>query len=123
MRISDWSSDVCSSDLDGIQQATHEAVSAIQSIGGTIRQIDEIAATIASAVDEQGAATQEIARNVQEASAGTADVSSNISGVTEASAATGAAAEQVLGAASELSQQSAMLSNKVGALRAAIKAA
>src|SRR3546814_3958352 len=73
MRISDWSSDVCSSDLeitgqiDGIQQATHEAVSAIQSIGGTIRQIDEIAATIASAVDEQGAATQEIARNVQEA--------------------------------------------------------
>src|SRR3546814_20146095 len=109
MRISDWSSDVCSSDLeitgqiDGIQQATHEAVSAIQSIGGTIRQIDEIAATIASAVDEQGAATQEIARNVQEASAGTADVSSNISGVPEASAAPGAAAEQVPGAASAFS--------------------
>jgi methyl-accepting chemotaxis protein len=109
--------------ISGIQQATQEAVAAIQSIGGTISQIDEITTTIASAVEEQGAATQEIARNVQQASAGTTEVSSNISGVTQAAASTGAAAEQVLGAASELSQQSETLRSRVETFLAAIKAA
>ena len=109
--------------ISGIQQATREAVAAIQSIGQTIGQINEIATTIASAVEEQGAATQEIARNVQQASAGTSEVSSNISGVTEAAASTGAAASQVLGAADELSQQSEALRGKVETFLAAIKAA
>ena len=40
---------------------------AIKEIGGTIGRISEITSTVASAVDEQGAATQEIARNVSEA--------------------------------------------------------
>ncbi len=40
--------------------------------------MSEIATTIASAVEEQGAATREIARNVSEASGGTQEVSSNI---------------------------------------------
>src|SRR6202035_4165899 len=47
-----------------MQAATGDAVQAIQGIGGTIGVINEIATTIASAVEEQGAATQEIARNV-----------------------------------------------------------
>src|SRR5690606_3955923 len=46
--------------IAGIQQATKAAVEAIRSIGQTISQINEIATTIASAVEEQGAATQEI---------------------------------------------------------------
>ena len=48
-----------------------DSVTAIKEIGGTIGRISEIAATIAAAVEQQGAATQEIARNVQEAAKGT----------------------------------------------------
>src|SRR3546814_5762640 len=120
MRISDWSSDVCSSDLQLItdiasqtnllalnatieaarageagkgfavvasevknlanqtakateeitsqisemQAATDKAVTAIGGINKTIKHIDEVAVAIASAVEEQDASTQEIARNV-----------------------------------------------------------
>src|SRR2546428_11794721 len=48
----------------GMQTATQDSVAAIKTIGGTIGRISEIASTIAAAVEEQGAATQEIARNV-----------------------------------------------------------
>jgi methyl-accepting chemotaxis protein len=47
-----------------MQSATTEAVHAIESIGGTIGAINEIATAIASAVEQQGSATKEIARNV-----------------------------------------------------------
>ena len=61
--------------IAGIQSATHESVDAIQTIGATIGRMSEISATIASAVEEQGAATQEISRNVQQAAIGTQEVS------------------------------------------------
>jgi len=109
--------------IGGIQQATGDAVSAIQSIASTIREINEIATAIASAVEEQGAATQEISRNVQQAAAGTQAVNANISGVSEAAASTGSAAEQVKSAAGELSQQSETLRGKVETFLASIKAA
>jgi methyl-accepting chemotaxis protein len=111
------------SHIDGIQAATKNSVAAIQGIAGTIGEINEIATSIASAVEEQGAATQEIARNVQEAATGTAEVSRNISGVTEAATTTSAAAEQVLGAAGELSRQSELLRTKVETFLAEVKAA
>ena len=57
--------------IAAIQGATGNRSSAIKSIGKTIGEINEIATTIAAAVEEQGAATQEIARNVQQAAAGT----------------------------------------------------
>ncbi len=106
-----------------IQAATNESVTAIEGIGGTIRQINEIATTIASAVEEQGAATQEITRNVQQASSGTREVSSNIGGVSQAAAETGTAATQVLSASDELSQQSEKLRQQVDHFLANVKAA
>jgi methyl-accepting chemotaxis protein len=60
--------------IGAMQNATTGAVSAIRTIGDTISQINEIAAGIASAIEEQGAATREIARNVQQAAAGTTEV-------------------------------------------------
>ena len=56
----------------------------------------------------------EIARNVQEAAAGTQEVTSNISGVNQSAAETGANAEQLLGASNELSTQSERLNQEVG---------
>ncbi len=70
-----------SSQIDGMQTATNQSVAAIKEIGGTITKISEIAATIAAAVEEQGAATGEIARNVGEAAKGTAQVATNITDV------------------------------------------
>jgi methyl-accepting chemotaxis protein len=106
-----------------IQTATQDAVGAIQGIGAIIGEISQIATTIASAIEEQGAATQEIARNVQQAAQGTQEVTSNISGVKQSAAATGGAATQVLGAAGQLSEQSAALSGEVDTFLAGVRAA
>ena len=96
-----------------IQEATNQAVEAIQGIDKTIGQISEIAATIAASVDEQNAATKEIAENVQQAASGTQEVSRNIVGVTQAATETGQVSAQVLGASSELSQHSEKLRAQV----------
>ena len=56
-----------SAQVQDIQSATGEAVNAIQVIGGTISELDEISSQIAAAVEQQGAATQEIAGNVLQA--------------------------------------------------------
>ncbi|MDP6390476.1 MAG: methyl-accepting chemotaxis protein [Alphaproteobacteria bacterium] len=101
------------SQITSIQGATQEAVSAIKGIGETIDKINGIASTIASAVEEQSAATQEIARNVQQASTGTQEVSSNIGDVQKAADETGQSAGQLLEAAGELSKQSETLKQEV----------
>ena len=81
--------------------------------GKTIHQVNEITTTIASAVEEQSAANQEIARNVEQASVGTGEVTSNITGVTQAAGETGQAAVQIQEAAGELSKQSTTLKVEV----------
>jgi methyl-accepting chemotaxis protein len=64
-------------------------------------------------VEEQSAATGEIARNVQQAAQGTQEVSSNITGVTSAAGETGAAATQVLEAAQGLSERGEELQGEI----------
>ena len=92
--------------IGSIQAATQDSVTAIQEISGTIEPLSEIASTIASAVEEQGAATQEISRNVQQAAHGTQQVSSNITDVQRGASETGSASSQVLSAAQSLSSDS-----------------
>jgi methyl-accepting chemotaxis protein len=103
-----------SQQIKGIQDATDKSVVAIKEIGGTIGRMSEIASTIASAVEEQGAATQEISRNVQQAAQGTQQVSSNITGVQRGASETGSASSQVLSAAQSLSSESNRLKLEVG---------
>jgi len=74
-------------------------------------------------VEEQGVATKEIARNVEEAAKGSQEISSNIGGVTEAANGTGAAAAQVLTAAQALTGQSTSLKNLVQQFLGDVKAA
>jgi methyl-accepting chemotaxis protein len=62
------------SEIAGMRTATQDSVSAIKEIGGTIKRISEIASAIAAAVEEQGAASQEISGNVQQAAKGTANI-------------------------------------------------
>lgn len=106
-----------------VQGVTDQAVGAIDGIGNRIREINAVAAGIAAAVEQQGAATQEIVRNVAQASTGTTEVTSNIAGVAQASEETGAAASQVLMSASELSRQSERLSAEVDRFLTTVRAA
>src|SRR5258705_297286 len=100
--------------ITGIQTATQDSVNAIKEIGGTIEKLCEISSTIASAVEEQGAATQEISRNVQQAAHGTQQVSSHITDVQRGASETGSASSQVLAAAQSLSGDSNRLKLEVG---------
>ena len=98
-------------------------MTAIEGISGRIREISHVATSIAAAVEEQGAATQEIVRNVAQASIGTGEVTQNVSGVAGAAEETGAAAAQVLASASALSRQSEHLGGQVSQFLATIRAA
>ena len=57
--------------ISGMQTATVDSFVAIKEIGATINRISEIAAVVTVAVEEQGSATGEIARSVQQLSLGT----------------------------------------------------
>ncbi|MCW9035017.1 MAG: bacteriohemerythrin [Rhodospirillales bacterium] len=96
-----------------VQSVTNSAAKAIEVISETIGEIDQIAGSIATAVEEQTAATSEIARNVAQASDGTQEVSANIISVEQASGETGAAANQISSAATDLSEQSEFLRQEV----------
>ncbi|MGU3360314.1 methyl-accepting chemotaxis protein [Methylobacterium sp. M6A4_1b] len=106
-----------------IQASTGQAVEAIGGITGRIREISDVATSIAAAVEEQGAATQEIVRNVAQASIGTGEVTQNVAGVAGAAEQTGTAAAQVLASASALARQSDALGGQVAQFLATIRAA
>ena len=74
--------------IEAIQSDTKGAVEAIEQIGKIINQINDIQNTIASAVEEQTATTNEIGRNVAEAAKGTTEIASNITGVAQAAKST-----------------------------------
>jgi methyl-accepting chemotaxis protein len=112
-----------SEQIDGIQAATQESVNAIREIGNTIGRMSDIASTIASAVEEQGATTQEISRNVQQAAQGTQQVSTNITDVQRGASETGLASSQVLHAAKSLSGESARLKAEVAQFLTSVRAA
>jgi methyl-accepting chemotaxis protein len=95
-----------SGQIAGVQSATGNFVTAIESVTKTIDRVNEIAATISAAVEEQNAATDEISRNVQEASTAAEDVSRNISAVTESTTRVGGSAGGVETAATGVSEQS-----------------
>jgi methyl-accepting chemotaxis protein len=112
-----------SGQINSVQNATENSVKAIKEIGETINSMSTISGGIAAAVEEQTAATREIARNVQQAAQGTGDVSENITGVSRAATETGTAAGQVLGAAGELSHQAELLRSELGKFIAKVRAA
>ncbi|WP_346294828.1 methyl-accepting chemotaxis protein [Rhodopseudomonas sp. P1] len=112
-----------SQQISSIQGATDASVHAIREISVTIERLSEISSTIASAVEEQGAATLEISRNVQHAAQGTHEVSANIGEVQRDASETGAASAQVLSAARTLASDSNRLRSEVGRFLSTVRAA
>jgi len=99
--------------IEAIQTDTGAAVAAIASISGVINQINDISSTIATAVEEQNATTNEMSRNVSEAAQGSSEITSNIAGVAEAAESTSRGAADTQKAAQELVRMSSQLSGLV----------
>jgi methyl-accepting chemotaxis protein len=109
--------------IASMQAVTTSAVGAIRNIGQIIGEINDVTTAIAAAVEEQGTATREIARNIQHAAGGTGEVSSNIVGVSTASAEAGDAAAEVLKASAALSRETQALQSEIDAFLGNIRAA
>jgi methyl-accepting chemotaxis protein len=112
-----------SEQIADIQKVAGEAIDAIKNIGGIIGEVNEVATAIAAAVQQQGAATQEITRSTQFAAQGTKNVSDNITGVKADADAAAAAAEDVKQASQTLETQSQQLGNQVTQFLGKIRAA
>ncbi|MCU1373998.1 MAG: methyl-accepting chemotaxis sensory transducer, partial [Actinomycetia bacterium] len=100
--------------VTAIQTDALAATTAIGEITEVINRINEIQTTIASAVEEQTATTNEIGRNVAEAATGAGEIARNVAGVAQASEDTASGASNTLVAASELARMAEELRRLVG---------
>jgi methyl-accepting chemotaxis protein len=107
--------------IEAIQSSTSEAVTAIQEISQIIGQINDISVTIASAVEEQAATTNEITRNVAESAKGAEEIASNIIGVATAATSTAEGANQSLRSASSVNGIAASLAKLLEQLKSESK--
>jgi len=102
-----------SEQIGGIQSNVQATVSSLAEIRSTIDEIGEGSTLIAAAVQEQGAATQEIVRNIQTTSISVSDISKTLGEVGEMSQESTANATQVLESARALSAQSDALGSEI----------
>jgi methyl-accepting chemotaxis protein len=107
--------------VNSIQSATGECVSAISGISQTIREISGIATAIAAAVEQQDSATREIARSVQQAAAGTSEVSQNVTGASRAAEQSRMLADSVTVAAGALDQHASDMAKSVDTFLARLR--
>ena len=105
-----------------MQDTTGASVSALQSIAGQIQQLETTAVSIATAVDQQSVAGQDLARSIDLAARGTERVSGHIEEVRHMALSTGSAASQVLTSATSLEAQAATLRSQVQSFLARVRA-
>jgi methyl-accepting chemotaxis protein len=103
--------------VQSIQADTSGAVSAIEEISEIIERINGLQLTIASAVEEQTATTQEMNRTLHEAAGGAGDIAATITGVSEATRRTTDTVGDTRRAAEELTETSAQLQSVVSRFR------
>ncbi len=99
--------------IRAMQDTTGASVSALRSIAGQVKDLESTAVSIASAVDQQSVAGQDLAKSIDLAANGTQKVAEHIGDVRELSLSTGSAASQVLTSANELDQQASTLNEQV----------
>jgi methyl-accepting chemotaxis protein len=99
--------------IDAIQRDTNGAVEAIRQISGIVDQINEIQGSIAGAIEEQTATTNEITRSINETARGNAEIARNITGVAQASQCTATGADETHRAAAEIARLATGLQVKV----------
>ncbi|MGY1856130.1 methyl-accepting chemotaxis protein [Modestobacter sp. SYSU DS0290] len=99
--------------VEAIQGDTSGAVAAIGRISEVIGSINDFQLTIASAVEEQTATTNEMSRSVQEAAGGSTEIAANITGVSSSASSTTQALGQTRQAVDELSRMASDLRGSV----------
>jgi methyl-accepting chemotaxis protein len=102
-----------SGQIADMRAATESSVTAIQTIQTKIGEVEQISAIIAAAVQEQGASTQEIARNVRSAASGTTAMSTFVENVAKAVAETKESVEAVVHLAHDLDGLAATMAHEV----------
>ncbi len=95
--------------IEAIQGDTKAAVKAIGEVSEIINQVNDISSTIASAVEEQTATTNEIGRNVTDAAKGTSEIAQNIGLVAQAAEQTTSGARDTQTAARALTEMASQL--------------
>ncbi len=115
--------DEIAAQIKAVQDQTGDVVSAIADITAKIQKIQDVASSVAAAVEEQNAASSEISRNIQEASTGTNQVSTAIVQVSEASVGAGRSANDVLTASQDLKSQAEDLSSRMTAFMTRVREA
>jgi methyl-accepting chemotaxis protein len=95
--------------IEAIQADTRGAIEGITEISQIIAQISDIQNTIATAVEEQTATTNEISRNVNDVASGNQEIARNITGVATAAKSTTEGAEYTNKAAGELARLASTL--------------
>ncbi|HLO79228.1 MAG TPA: methyl-accepting chemotaxis protein [Magnetospirillum sp.] len=108
--------------IGGIQAISRDAVTAIRTVRQTIDRVNAVVASIASAVEEQTAATHEIVHNVQQAALGNNEITGNIGEVSAAADATGALAATLLEAANGLNGHAATLEQEISRFLSGVNA-
>ncbi len=115
--------DEISGQIRSIQDATQNAVQAIDHIGTTIGRMSEIATAVASSVEQQDATTSEMAQNVNQVAQSTGLVSTKVAGLAKAAGETGQSAHMVRDHAAELAQHADSLRGQVDQFLKRIRAA
>lgn len=108
--------------IAAIQNSTGASVKALRQIAQQVGELESTAISIASAVDQQSVAGQDLARSIDMAARATNAVSTHIEDVRELSLSTGAAASQVLSSSTELEHQAEELRHEVEAFLARVRA-
>ncbi|MCM5553656.1 globin-coupled sensor protein [Pleomorphomonas sp. NRK KF1] len=109
--------------INGIQSSTEQSVAAINTISGVIGRLSEISNVIAASVEEQGTATLDISRNLNQASTSTAEVTEHIDGVSQANAAAVVATERMKVGTADLDETCARLRSEIKGFLAKVRAA
>ena len=99
--------------VEGIQVDTSAAVAAIGEISAVVSRIDDLQLTIASAVEEQTATTNEMARGAGEAASGSGEIAAGIAGIASAAGANASVVGQMSAAVDELARMSAELRTRL----------
>ncbi len=100
--------------VDQIRNNTSSVVKALKTVTKTIGEVDAISTTIASAVEQQGAATNGISENIQQATGRVSSVSSVVTAVNKNASENVTGSEQVVNAATSVQTEEIALRKAIG---------
>ncbi len=106
-----------------IQESSSAGAGALRRITEEVTELQGTATSIASAVDQQSVAGQELAQSIDLAARNTEAVNADMSEVSRLAVATGSAATQVLSSCQELGKKSEALRHQVGEFLSHVRAA